>query len=170
MESFLSNPKPKNTLQKVIKLDFPLKILYENRYCNQDDFRILVCGGSKKLNRNFENVFKVNGSKLEYKHYALNVRYDCKAVITNSELFIFGGYLINDKYDTSIRKFCIKNKTWSCKTQLYLNDNKFCLCSFKKNLYVVNGTSFFLYNSKNDQRTQKAKMHQTRYYAACTVF
>ena len=27
------------------KLDFSQKILYENRYCNQDDFSVLVCGG-----------------------------------------------------------------------------------------------------------------------------
>ena len=78
-------------------------------------------------------------------------RRDCKTAVINSELFVFGGYSKNNTYDKSIRKLCIKNKTWSLKTQLYLNDNKFCLCSFKKNLYVINGTGFSLYNLKNDQ-------------------
>ena len=172
MESFLSSSKQNKIIQKINKLYFQLKVLYENRYCNQDDFSILVCGGMNNNYRYQKSVFKLNGSEFEYKHYALMpyARKICKTAVINSELFVLGGYTKNYTYDKSFRKFCIKNKTWSLKTQQYLNDNRFCLCSFKKNLYIVNETSFFLYNLKNDQWTQKAKMNQTRNYAACTVF
>ena len=154
------------------RFDFPPKILYENRYCNQNDFSVMVCGGRNKLYRNWKSIFKLNGSELQYKHYALlpYALSKCKTALINSKLFVLGGYSKNNTYDKSIKKFCIKNKTWSCKTQLYLNGNEFCLCSFKKNLYVLDGTSFFLYNSKNDKWTQRAEINQTRCYAACTVF
>ena len=42
----MSNTKQKVTMQESFK--FPPKILYENRYCNQVDFSVLVCGGKKK--------------------------------------------------------------------------------------------------------------------------
>ena len=172
MESFLSSSKPEEKIQERISFDFPQKILYENRYCKQNDFSILVCRGRNNTCSNWKSVFKLNGSELEYKHFALMTyeRSRCKTAIINSELFVLGGCLKNNKFDKSIRKFRIKNKTWSWKTQTCLNDNKFCLCSFKKNLYVVSGKSFCIYNFKNNQWIQKAKMNQTRSYAACTVF
>ena len=45
MDSFLSSSKPKITMNERKSLNFPPKVLYENRYCNQDDFSVLVCGG-----------------------------------------------------------------------------------------------------------------------------
>ena len=44
MDSLLSN----SIELKNESFDFPPKVLYENRYCNQDDFSILVCGGRNK--------------------------------------------------------------------------------------------------------------------------
>ena len=61
MES-LSSLKPEVTMQK--NFDFPPKVLYENRYCNQDDFSILICGRTNESNKIVESVFKLHGSKL----------------------------------------------------------------------------------------------------------
>ena len=50
-------------------LNFPSKVLYENRYCNQDDFSILVCGG-KYINNAVENsVYKLDGHELSCEKY-----------------------------------------------------------------------------------------------------
>ena len=93
MESSFSNSKPKEKIQNINKLDFPFKVLYENRYCNQDDFSFLVFGGRNKLYRNLKSVFKLIGSEFKYEHYALMpyVRYGCKTAVINSELFVLGG-------------------------------------------------------------------------------
>ena len=134
MESFLSSSKPEEKIQERISFDFPQKILYENRYCQQNDFSILVCGGRNNTCSNWKSVFKLNGSELEYKHFALMTyeRSRCKTAIINSELFVLGGCLKNNKFDKSIRKFRIKNKTWSWKTQTCLNDNKFVCARSRK--------------------------------------
>ena len=63
MISFLANSK-----QERNSFDFPLKVLYENRYCNQDDFSILVCGGLNKQHNNWKSIFKLNGPEFVYEH------------------------------------------------------------------------------------------------------
>ena len=47
--------------------NFPQKVLYENRYCNQDDFSVLVCGGRDKNNKTVKSVFKLQGPNFECK-------------------------------------------------------------------------------------------------------
>ena len=64
MES-LSSLKPEVSMQK--NFDFPPKVLYENRYCNQDDFNVLVCGGRDKNNKTVKSVFKLQGPNFECK-------------------------------------------------------------------------------------------------------
>ena len=40
-----------------VSLDFPPKVLYENRYCNQDDYSVLICGGWNRSDV-LKSVFK----------------------------------------------------------------------------------------------------------------
>ena len=136
MKSFSTSLKPKVTMQE--NFDFPPKVLYENRYCNQDDFSVLVCGRSI-TSKIVNSVYKLNGPKFECETYTSipNELEMSESAVVNSELFIFGGYLQNEKFDKHNIKFCNKTKTWSSKAQLPLKDNCFCVCSFKKNLYVI---------------------------------
>ena len=59
MKFCLSRSKQEVTMQERKSFDFPLKVLYENRYCNQDDFSVLVCGGKNEKNQNMKSVFKL---------------------------------------------------------------------------------------------------------------
>ena len=59
--SLLSSSKPEGTMQERKSLDFPPKVMYENRYCNKDDFSILVCGGKNKTDQNVKSIFKIYG-------------------------------------------------------------------------------------------------------------
>ena len=142
----MSSSEPKVTLQKEKSCKIPPKILYENRYCNQDDFSILVCGGLNENGKIVRSVFKLHGSKLKHKNFTSMpyARSECKTVVINSELIVLGGYSQNNPYDKSVRKFSNTTKTWSCKTQLLLG-NSFCVCSFKKNLYVFSGPGICCY-------------------------
>ena len=99
---------------------FPPNVLYENRYCNQDNFSVLVCGGFVKrgsklrINGIVNSVYKLDCPKFESKKYASmpNSLIHCKTAVVNSELFILGGYSQNKKLNKLIMKFCNKNKTW----------------------------------------------------------
>ena len=155
MDSLLSNSKSTFvTVQERKSFDFPPKVLYENRYCNQDDFSVLVCGGKNKSNIVVDTVYKLKSSKFNCEKFACmpNELYCCKTAIVNSDLFVLGGYSQNGEFNKSIIKLCNKTKTWSSKVQLLLNHNYFCVCSFKKNLYLIYGTGkCFVYNLKNDK-------------------
>ena len=156
-------------MQERKSFDFPPKVLYENRYCNQDDFSVLVCGGRNKKR---EVVYKLYGCELNSKKctYIPKVLTKCKIAAINSDLFVLGECSITRTYK-SVRKLFIKNKTWSSKAQLCLDRSPFCVCSFKKNLYVIDATGrFFVYSLKNDKWTQKNRTIKRRSYAACTVF
>ena len=50
MKPFLSSVKQRVRMQERNSFDFPPKVLYENRYCNQDDFSIIVSGGINENN------------------------------------------------------------------------------------------------------------------------
>ena len=58
-------------IQKRKISDFPPKILYENRYCKQDDFSILACGGKDRNKTVVNKVFKLDGLELKCKEYTL---------------------------------------------------------------------------------------------------
>ena len=95
---------------------------------------------------------------------------DCKTAIISSDLFVVGGYLQNSEFYNSIRKFCNKTKTWSCRTQLNLNTNYFYICSFKNNFYVVCETgTCHVNNLKSDEWNQKAAAKEVRHSAASKV-
>ena len=157
-------------MQECKSFDIPPKVLYVNRYCNQDDFSFLVCGGKNKKR---EVIYKLYGCDLKPEKitYIPKALKKCKTAVINSNLFVLGEYSNRSTYNKSVRKLFLKNKTWSSKAQLCLNKNPFCICSFKKNLYVIDATGrFFVYNLKNDKWIQKNKTKQRRGYAACTVF
>ena len=67
MDSFLTCSKPKVTMNGRKSLNFPPKILYENRYCNQEDFSILICAGVNENDRLVKSVFKLQGPNFECK-------------------------------------------------------------------------------------------------------
>ena len=101
----------------------------------------------------------------------LEALYDCKTVVVNSDLFVFGGYLENGEYDNCVRIFSSKTKTWSCKLQSDIDFEYCSICSFKQNIYVmrING-SCFVYNFETNKLCPIADMNERRYDSACTVF
>ena len=114
MDSYLSESKLHVLVQRKV-FDFPLKILYENRYCNQDDFSILAFGGFNAGSREIVNSdYKLCGRKLKCEKYTCmqTKLYNCKTAVLNSDLFAFGGYKHYGEFDSCVRKFCSKTKTW----------------------------------------------------------
>ena len=171
MKSFSTSLKPKVTMQE--NFDFPPKVLYENRYSNQDDLSILICGGKNKTDKLVRSVFKLYGPQLKCKKYIYmpEALYDCKTAVVNSDLFVFGGFTQYGDIGSCVRKFCNKTKTWTCKLQPDVNFNYCSTCTFKKNIYVMRHDELcFVYNFETNKLIRIADMIESRRYAACTVF
>ena len=92
MDSLLTTLKLIVTMQQ--SSDFPPKVLYENRHCNQDDFSVLVCGGRIKSDIIVDTVYKLNGPELNCEKYTSIPKelYYCKTAVVNSKLFVLGGF------------------------------------------------------------------------------
>ena len=168
----MSYSTSKVTVRKIKSFDFPPKNIYENRYCNQNDFSILVCGGKRERNGEFVNsVFKLHGSQLEYYTSIPVARSGYKTAVMNSDLFVLFGYYEYDQLSGTAIKFRNKSKKWSKEKQLILPNKRFSACSFKNNLYVVyENRKCFVYNLKNKKWTQLSRIHEMRFDAPCTVF
>ena len=70
------------------------KILYENRYCNQDGFSVLVCGGTNITgSKPVKSVFKLHNTDFKCEKYIdmPEALYGCKTVVIDSDLFVFSG-------------------------------------------------------------------------------
>ena len=105
-------------LSKVdVKLFHEPNLLYDNRYCNQDVFSILVCGANtvnSRYQKASNDVYKLDGRTFECRKYPsmLQARYNCKTAIINSDIIVVGGNEItngNTKYLYSVEIF--KNKS-----------------------------------------------------------
>ena len=53
-----------NSKNKISSIDVP-KVLYENRYCNQEGFSILVCGGKDRNYKDSNKVLEVKFPSFE---------------------------------------------------------------------------------------------------------
>ena len=173
MKFCLESLKLKVKMQERKSFNFPPKILYENRYCNQDDFSVLVCGGMNEKSIDLKSVYKLDGPKFDCEMFTSMPKrlWNCKTAVINSDLFVFSREFSSNSKVKTVYKFCTKTKTWSTETRLILNDIGFYVCSFKKNLYVVYSIGkCFVYNLKNKTWTELAKMMKHRQLAACSVF
>ena len=118
-------------MQERKSFDFPPNVLYENRYCYQDDFSVLVCGGRDKNYEIVKSIFKFYCLKFECEDFTSmpNPREYCKTVVTNSNLFVFGGYYGNSKNNDTLIRYCNKTKIWSSKAS---RRQLFCVCFSRK--------------------------------------
>ena len=158
------------------------KILYQNRYCDQDDFSVLVCGGGTKCKGNVKSlneVYELKGPKFECSKFPniVEARYRCKTAIINSDIVVVGGFN-NGRNLYSVELFNNNIKTWFFKTEFSEKRTNFSICTFKQNLYIIGGIyeyyerqkSCLAYDMKRDRWSQIADMNEKRYLAACTVY
>ena len=169
---------------KSIPLKTP-KVLYDNRYCNQEGFSILICGGKDKNGEITNKVFELESPSFKVHkfpsmikpHYYLNlvnIKSDILAISDEKNL------------DESLDKSIISTEIYSEKTKSWSNldftiKEKCCYCvgSFMGNLYLIGGynisyeeslSSSYSYNFDSNTWIETAKLNKARDCAACTVF
>ena len=90
------------------------EVLYNNRYCNQDDFNIIICGGRmhKKVLRKCIQINPSNFARTRNLPSMLEKRCSCQSVAINSDIFVAGTYTSKFVPINSAEMFSHKNKMW----------------------------------------------------------
>ena len=132
----MPSSKPAVTLQE--RLDFPPSILYENRYCNQDDNSVLFCVGKINNGKIVNSAFEIHGPELicKYYKYIPNASHNSKNFLVKFDLYVFDEDIQSSKFKNCMRKFCYKTKTWSSKINSDI-DYLSSVCFFKQTLYEL---------------------------------
>ena len=156
------------------------KILYQNRYCDLDDFNIMVCGGTGKNYTTLNDVYEINLPNFECSKFPsmLEARLYCKTGVVNSDIVAVGGSKNAGSNVYSVELFNNNNKARFYKTEFSDKGTNFSICTFKQNLFIIGGLnddfqtlkSCFIYNMKSDKRSQIADMNENREGAACTIY
>ena len=119
-------------------------VLYENRYCDQDGFSILICGGENGNREAVNDVYQLKWPNFESIKFPsmLEPRSNCETAVVNSDIFVVGGHVGSSstkeyKAISSVEMFSNRNKTWCHKTQLPDNRRQCAISSFKQNIYRI---------------------------------
>ena len=166
------------------------KGLYSNnlsnktRFCKQNKFNILVCGGEDVLyNRIVSNVNNINANH----HYSVSMlpqmkedRKSLTAVCAKDEVYVFGGNKRRLGFPiklTSVEKYSLRTNKWTALPSV-LNRYLFCACSLMGNIYVIGGSYYkggitntcFQLSTEDYKWRKVAKMNEPRFGSACLVF
>ena len=170
-------------------------IYYTNRYCKQNKFNILICGGGIKIPNEYDEyessriVYQVNGCNLTNTKTLpslIEKRSSYKSVCLNAEVYVFGGLDDDKECVMSVEKYSFSTKTWSKVADMYDARDCFCACAFMDKVFVIGGcfytnvdeygfnvddlNSCLEFSTKDNKWREVARMNQVRVHAACAVF
>ena len=157
---------------------------YTHRYCNQDSFNVLICGGyDRGLDNVVNTVNQTDGNKFEFRKVfppMTQERESPKAVCSKADVYVFGGYDKNLNWIKSVEKFSPITNTWSKVAEMFDDRKMFCLCTFMDKILVIGGykvededdvtDTCLVFDAKDYNWKKVARMSQVRYNAACVVF
>ena len=156
---------------------------YTSRYCNQNKFNILICGGKNYVYETVSGVFQIDGTDLrnvKAVSLMLKKRYDSQAVCLKGKVYVFGGYAGNIPI-TSFEKYSPSTNTWNKVTDMYDDRENFSACAFMDKIFIIGGwyyadeertttNSCLQFDTKDNNWKEVAGMNEARRCAACTIF
>ena len=165
------------------------KSYYINRYCNQNNFNILICDGSQREESFDNNANYVDESNLNYVKVLPSLReerHGFEAVYLKGEVYAFGGYVedINEEVVPvmSVEKYSPSTNAWNKVADMYDYRMDFCCCPFMNNTFIIGGyfneedgnsidtNSCLQFDTKDSNWKKVSGMNESRAAAACTVF
>ena len=162
------------------------KSYYTSRYCNQNNFNLLICGSYLSWLNGVENkIEQIDGSNLNKVKDLVPInkhRTYFEAVCLKGEVYILGGYDYADKLIHTVEKYSLSTNEWTVVTNIFDDRESFCCCAFVDEIFILGGFSYtdddgYISNKsclKFDTRDKNWKeisaMTVERDCAACTVF
>ena len=150
------------------------------RYCSQNSFEIVVCGGiDPELSMVCDTVRSINLNNLgdvDAYPQMITKQFNSNLVYVKGNIYAFGGRGHNNKSINSVDKFSLASKTWSQVSQMHDDREGFCTCAFLDKIYIFGGltegrTNSCLQLDTSDYSWKEiARMKEARDCAACAVF
>ena len=166
------------------------KVKCINRYCSQNKYNILVCGGEFTLTDPVSRkcigkvvtseVNQVDGSNFKrvkvLQPMIENIEY-FQVVCLKGEAYIFSGYN-KDVHKTSFDKYSPSTDSWSRVGVMCDNRRVFCVCAFMNKIFVIGGiyddgietNSCAVFDVTEKNWKKVAGINEARKLAACVVF
>ena len=164
------------------------QILYENRFCSQEDFDIIISG----IHNDLTNTKVKSNTRISYPELKKietlysSSKYSISQITIRERSSIWIIYrtgilhnphtTVKDLFIDSSRISLDKNGQWIKAIQLPDTRVNYSACSFMKSLYVFGGynehslKSCLKYDTEVSKWTDIANMYNGRGHAACTVF
>ena len=153
------------------------KTLYKIRYCDQNKFNVIVCGGSDANTGNIvSDVYNIEANNINNVNVLppmKEARRGFASVTIKDDVYVFGGFGNNFNHIMSVEKYSAITNTWETIAKMCDNRIHFCACSFIDNVYIIGGTcgnSCFEFNIKERTWNEVASMNEARWAASCAVF
>ena len=162
------------------------KVLYENRYCNQEGFSILICGGYDKNRKITNEVFEIEVPSFKLKRFPslVNPQLYLNLVNMKSDVIAFDNRSTNlnrslDELAVSVEIYSGKTKTWTHQHVKMNERSHYCVSSFMGKMYIIgrliisrhkSRSSCNTYDINNNTLNKIADLNEARHYAASTVF
>ena len=154
-----------------------------NRNCSQKKFNLLVYSGfNRKTRKYLRDIHQVNGNNFKIvKSLPLTAlrRKNSEAVCLKGEVYVFGGRDYGMDV-MSVAKYSPVTNKWTVVAKMFDKRQFFCVCPFMDNIYIYGGKFETTYSCVQFDTTVEmfsdkswkeiARMKETRYSAACTVF
>ena len=152
---------------------------YMTRYCNQNKFHILICGGMNTTTNNVDfNVVQVDGEKLDSIKLLTQLP-KCEYIqVLNVNDTFYSFIESNDKQETNVQVYCSTTDSWKKVIKISRDLEEFSLCTFMNNIFVIGGRnvnngathSSFELNTVNYKKKYIKRINEARNYAASTAF
>ena len=174
----------------IIKLSDQFPALYQNRYCDQEDFSIAVFGGEKLIEYciPYKPFLLENFDTKIYLPCLVHSKNGCKAIASGSDIYLADHNIVSDSYSNELY-----SSSTSWKTLPLLDEDteyfgrgryysfwkkSYNVCAFMQKLFVISGKnvedecdrSCMVYDKQSDSWNYIAYMMEGREKAACTVF
>ena len=163
-----------------------LNVHSTSRYCNQELFRILICGGyDEKLKTTIKSTKQLdvhNLSSVKECPPMIKERVNPKLVYVKGEVFVFGGWVmvgsrVVEEAVRSVEKLMLSSNTWSEVCEMVDSREDFCTCAFMDKVYVFGGDiesgildSCLKFDTESYKFDEAAKMNEARSWGACVVY
>ena len=161
-----------------INMSDQFPILYQNRYCDQEDFNIAVFGGENDSeNEMYDKPFLLNNFETKvYLPSVLMQNNGCKSIASGSDIYLLKKF--EGSYFSSFMMYSSSTNNWKNLPSGKTPRTKCSICTFMQKLFVICGKDYWgrydrscmFYDKQSENWSSFAAMMEERERAACTVF
>ena len=159
-------------------------VLYENRYCNQEEFDVVICGGRNHKCAAESEVCKLKGPEFQSSvlmSRVLSGRNWCKSAVIGTDIYVLYGHDECDGRKSSFEMYSAKKKHLKTLKPIHFSQFNNSVCTFMKAIYIVGGSieaiyseyhtnEVYKYEISENEWHQVASLQSKRSEPACTVF